>query len=245
MRQDFRNINPVEANVILVENSDRILQTFAESLSSQALLDLTRLGAEAWLQCRVTDVQPAQVTILRHGQSVIVPCETVVWAAGVKASGLGKLLAEAAGSGVELDKGGRVNVNKDCSVVGRTDVFVIGDMADFTGTDGKQLPGVAPVAMQQGQYLAKLIDRRVRGQSAVGEFRYHDKGNMATIGRSKAVAESMGFKLSGSIAWLAWLFIHILYLARFENRVLVMSQWFWNYVTRNRTARLITGLVKV
>ena len=115
-------------------------------------------------------------------------------------------------------------------------------MATMTGADGKPLPGVAPVAMQQGEYVAAAIVRRVKGESPKGPFRYHDKGSMATIGRAQAVAESMGFKFSGHLAWFAWLFIHILYLARFENRVMVLFQWFWNYMTRNRTARLITGV---
>jgi NADH:ubiquinone reductase (H+-translocating) len=241
MKEDFRNINPKDARVILVENSERILQTFAEKLSTKALKDLVNLGVEPWLNCRVTDIQPTTVTIQRNGIAEVVPCETVVWAAGVKGSPLGVKLKEALGTGIETDKGGRVMVNKDCSVGQRGDIFVIGDLAHFTGVDGKQLPGVAPVAMQQGEYLARLIDRRVRGQSPVGEFRYYDKGSMATIGRTKAVAESGGIKMTGFIAWLAWLFIHILYLARFENRVLVLYQWFWNYITRNRTARLITG----
>ena len=241
MREDFRKINPTDARIILVENSERILQTFAEKLSAKALSDLVKFGVDPWLNCRVTDIQPTTVTIQRNGIAEVLPCETVVWAAGVKGSPLGTKLKEALGTGAEMDKGGRVMVNKDCSVGQRGDVFVIGDLAHFTAADGKQLPGVAPVAMQQGEYLARLIDRRVRGLSPVGEFRYHDKGSMATIGRTKAVAESGGIKMTGYIAWLAWLFIHILYLARFENRVLVLYQWFWNYVTRNRTARLITG----
>jgi NADH:ubiquinone reductase (H+-translocating) len=241
MKEDFRTINPKDSRVILVENSERILQTFAEKLSAKALSDLVKLGVEPWLNCRVTDIQPTTVTMQRNGAVEVVPCETVVWAAGVKGSPLGVKLKEALGMGIETDKGGRVIVNKDCSVGQRGDIFVIGDLAHLIGVDGKQLPGVAPVAMQQGEYLARLIDRRVRGQSPMGEFRYHDKGNMATIGRTKAVAESGGIKMTGYIAWLAWLFIHILYLARFENRVLVLYQWFWNYITRNRTARLITG----
>jgi NADH dehydrogenase len=132
-------------------------------------------------------------------------------------------------------------VNPDCSVGAHPNVFVIGDLASLAGANGKPLPGVAPVAIQQGEYVAGVIVRRIKGESPKGPFRYFDKGSMATIGRGRAVAESMGFKMSGYLAWLAWLFIHIVTLARFENRVLVLFQWFWNYVTRNRTARLITG----
>ncbi len=173
-------------------------------------------------------------------EAIRIDTETVVWAAGVKASPLGKLLADAIG-GVTVGRAGHVPVNPDCSVGSRPDVFVVGDLASLAGADGKPLPGLAPVAMQQGEYVAGVIVRRIKGETPKGPFRYYDKGTMATIGRAQAVAESMGFKISGFVAWLAWLFIHILYLARFENRVLVLFQWFWNYVTRNRTARLITG----
>jgi NADH:ubiquinone reductase (H+-translocating) len=134
-----------------------------------------------------------------------------------------------------------VTTAADCSVGGRSDVFVLGDMGLHTGADGKPLPGVAPVAIQQGEYVARLIDSRLRGTTPPTAFKYHDKGSMATIGRSHAVAESGWMRLTGWLAWMAWLFIHVITLARFENRVLVVFQWFWNYVTRNRTARLITG----
>ena len=174
------------------------------------------------------------------GEPQRIETETVVWAAGVKASPLGKLLADAVG--VQVDRAGRVPVNPDCTVGTRPDVFVIGDLASQSGVDGKPLPGLAPVAMQQGEYVAAAIVRRIKGETPKGPFRYLDKGMMATIGRAQAVAESMGFRFSGHLAWFAWLFIHILTLARFENRVLVMFQWFWNYITRNRTARLITNV---
>jgi NADH dehydrogenase len=240
LRRDFRSINPAVARVILVENSERVLQSFAEKLSGKALAALKSLGVEPWLGCKVTDIQPDQVTIDRGGVSEPLPCETVVWAAGVKASPLGAKLKSAL-PGLETDRGGRVIVNSDCTVGKQANIFVIGDLAHFKTADGKQLPGVAPVAMQQGEYVADVIDRRVRGKSPRDGFQYWDKGSMATIGRSRAVAESGRLKLSGSLAWLAWLFIHILYLARFENRIMVVFQWFWNYITRNRTARLITG----
>ncbi len=167
--------------------------------------------------------------------------ETVIWAAGVKASPLGKKLAERLGAGVATDKGGRVTVGPDCTVPGHPEIFVVGDLASQIGAGGKPQPGVAPVAMQQGKYVAEAIKRRVKGEPAQAPFKYWDKGNLATIGRSRAVMESGRIRLSGYIAWLGWLFIHIMYLARFENRVLVLFQWFWNFVTRNRAARLITG----
>ena len=139
------------------------------------------------------------------------------------------------------DRDGRVTVMVDCSVPGHPNVFVVGDLALFKQADGKPLPGLAPVAMQQGKYVAKVIDRRLRGKSPPAAFRYWDRGTMATIGRNRAVADVHWFRLSGFFAWLAWLFVHIMYLAKFENRLLVLIQWFWNYVSRNRTARLITG----
>jgi NADH dehydrogenase len=142
---------------------------------------------------------------------------------------------------VETDRAGRVPVNPDCTVGNRPDIFVVGDLALLKGTDGKPLPGLAPVAMQEGEYVARVIAGRIKGESPRGPFRYRDKGTMATIGRARAVAETNGFQFSGYLAWLAWLFIHIMYLARFENRILVLFQWFWNYVTRNRAARLITN----
>ncbi len=245
LRRDFRAIDPRTARVILVENSDRVLQTFHPKLSANGLKSLQTIGVEPWLGCKVTDIQPDRVTIDRGGVIEVVPTDTVVWAAGVKASPLGAKLKEAFGGTLELDRAGRVVIAADCSAGGRPDVFVMGDMASQTGADGKPLPGVAPVAIQQGEYVARLIDSRLRGTAPPTPFKYHDKGSMATIGRSHAVAESGWMKMTGWLAWMAWLFIHVITLARFENRVLVMIQWGWNYVTRNRTARLITNAMKL
>ncbi len=239
LRRDFRTIDPTSARVILVENSDYVLQAFPEKSRQRALEALTAIGVEPWLGGRVTDITADRVTVNRNGVIETLATETVVWAAGVKASPLGKLLADAIG-GITLGRAGHLPVNPDCTVGDRPNVFVVGDMMSLTGPDGKPLPGVAPVAMQQGKYVADTIDRRLTGRSPLPPFKYHDKGSMATIGRSRAVAVTGGMQLSGWLAWMAWLFIHIMYLARFENRVLVLFQWFWNYVTRNRTARLIT-----
>jgi NADH dehydrogenase len=244
LRADFRTFNPATARVILVEGQNRVLSAFVEKLSAKAKTALEGMGIEVQLDSHVTAVEPDHVMVKPDGgkgEPQRIDTETVVWAAGVKASSLGKLLADAVG-GVQIDRAGRVPVNSDCTVGSRSDVFVVGDLASQPGADGKPLPGLAPVAMQQGEYVAGVIVRRLKGESPKGPFRYHDKGTMATIGRAKAVAESMGFKFSGYLAWLAWLFIHIMYLARFENRVLVLFQWFWNYMTRNRTARLITNV---
>jgi len=244
MRSDFRSIDPRLARIVIVEGQNRVLCGFHESLSRKAQAALTRMGVELHLNCHVTNIAPDHIEYKPDGGNAApttIPTETVVWAAGVKASILGKLVAEAVG-GVTVDRAGRVPVNPDCTVGPRQDVFVIGDMALMKGIDGKMLPGVAPVAMQQGEYVAQLIARRLKGETtAPTPFKYWDKGSMATIGRAQAVAETGGIRIGGLLAWLAWLFIHILYLARFENRVLVLWQWVFNYFTRNRTARLITG----
>ena len=246
LRRDFRSIDPGTARVILVENSERVMQTFDPKLSAYSGKALVEMGVEPWLNCKVTDVKPDRVGIAREGGRVeVVPCETVVWAAGVKANPLGGKLKEAFGAGAETDRAGRVVTAGDCSVGGRADVFVIGDVAMHPGPDGKPLPGLAPVALQQGEYVARLIDARLRGTTPPTAFKYHDKGTMATIGRSRGIVQSGWLKMTGWLAWMAWLFIHILTLARFENRVLVMTQWVWNYLTRNRTARLITEAMKL
>lgn len=244
MRQDFRSINPAEARIVLVEGQPRVLPTFHERLSQKALAQLTQLKIEVHLDCHVTAIEPDHVMFkpdAGKSEAKRIETATVVWAAGVKANPLGTKLAEAATFQLKLDRAGRVLVKTDCSIPGHPEVFVIGDLANLAGADGKPLPGVAPVAMQQGDYVAELITARINGKADRGPFKYWDKGSMATIGRAKAVAESHGLRFSGLLAWLAWLFIHILYLARFENRVLVLWQWFFNYVTRNRAARLITG----
>jgi NADH dehydrogenase len=243
LRYDFRNFDPASCKVIIVEGQNRVLGTFHEKLSRKALEALQKMGIEVRLETHVTDIQPDHVMAKPDGGKGApyrIDASTVVWAAGVKANPLGKLIATAVG-GVETDRAGRVPVNSDCTVGNRPDIFVIGDLALFKTPDGKMLPGLAPVAMQQGSYVADVIARRAKGESPRGPFKYWDRGTMATIGRAKAVAESMGCRFSGYLAWLAWLFIHIMYLVSFQNRLLVLMQWFWNYVTRNRAARLITG----
>jgi NADH:quinone reductase (non-electrogenic) len=238
LRHDFRHINPTESRILLVEGADRILPTYAAELSAKATAALARLGVSVHTGAIVTDVQPDAVIIRRNDQSEHIPTRTVLWAAGVQASPLGRILATA--TGVELDRAGRVMVAPDLSIPNHPDIFVIGDLAHYRNQQGQPLPGVAPVAMQQGRYVAELIQQRLRGQTPL-PFHYHDRGSMAIVGRAVAVADVRGRRFSGLLAWLAWLFIHLMNLVEFENRLLVVIQWAWNYFTRNRSARLITG----
>lgn len=236
---EFRHIDPAAARVLLIEGGDRVLPAFPESLSRKAAGSLEGLGVTLRLGELVKAIEPGEIELQDSGgERSRVACETVLWAAGVEASPLGRALAE--GSDAELDASGRVVVEADCSLAGREEVFVIGDLASYRHGVERPLPGLAAVAMQQGRYVARLLRLRRRGR--VSEpFRYLDKGNMATIGRRKAVAEIAGLRFSGLFAWLTWLFVHLLYLAEFQNRVLVLVQWGWNYFTRNRSARLITA----
>jgi NADH dehydrogenase len=238
LRRNFRSINPASARIVLIEFADRVLPPFAPKLSTKAGQALTRMGVELWTQTRVIDMAPGKVTVERAGKREALTCATVVWAAGVKASPLALALASACG--ITPDNAGRVPVTPDLSLVGHPHVFAIGDMALLKQSDGRGLPGLAPVAMQQGSYVAKLIAERLRGKSRP-PFAYKDRGTMATIGRNAAVADLFGFKFSGYLAWLAWLLLHLALLVAFENRLLVLTQWWWNYLTRNRAARLITG----
>jgi NADH:ubiquinone reductase (H+-translocating) len=230
LASDFRHIDTRDARVILVEAGDRLLATFPERLSRQALADLEHLGVEVKFGVPVTAIAPGQVTV---GKDVI-RAETVVWAAGVRASPLGRSL------GVELDRAGRVQIERDLSIPGHPDVFVVGDMASLADARGRPLPGVAQVALQQGGWAAANILRRLQGQ-ATRPFRYRDLGNLATIGRNSAVADIRGLRLTGFIAWLTWAGVHILNLIGFRNRILVALQWLWQYLTFQRGARLITG----
>lgn len=238
LRNNFRSIDPAQARIILVEGTDRILPTYPPDLSQKARKLLEGFGVIVRTSAMVTDIAADAVTI-RHGQQTeAIPARTVLWAAGVQASALGKVLARQ--SNAETDRAGRVKVNADLTLPGHPEVFVIGDLAWFPLPDGKSLPGVAPVAIQEGRYVADAIQARLRG-GPVAPFHYKDKGNLATIGRAAAVADLGWIHLSGRLAWWMWLFVHIIYLIAFENRLLVLMQWAWNYLTRNRSARLITG----
>lgn len=237
LRRDFRSIDPRAARILLVEGADRLLGGFPEQSSARAGRALERLGVTPILDRPVVDVDPDAVT-LRGGDGTPqrIPARTVIWAAGVRASGLAETLGRATGAGV--DRAGRVSVAPDLTLPGHPEVFALGDMIRVDGAE--PLPGVAPVAMQQGRYAAKAIRARLEDREP-RPFRYLDKGNVATIGRMKAVADVRGLRLSGTLAWLIWLFVHLFYLAGLQNRVLVLIRWTASFVTRGRGARLITG----
>ena len=228
--RDFDNIDPRQARILLIEAGPRLLATFPESLSAHAQVDLERLGVEVRLNSMVTGIDERGLT-LASGERI--EAGTRLWAAGVQASQLGKAL------GVDLDRAGRVRVEPDLSIPGRPNVFVAGDLAALNGRDGKQLPGVAQVAMQEGRAAAKNILRRI-AHEPTKPFHYKDLGNMATIGRNRAVADIHGLRLHGYIAWIIWLFIHLINLIGFRNRFIVLSQWIWGYLTFHRRVRLIT-----
>ena len=238
LRHDFRNIDPSHARILLIEGSDRILPTYPSKLSDQAVMFLARLGVKVDVNAMVTELKPDSVIVRRGDSFERIPCRTVIWAAGVQASFLGRVLAKA--TEANLDRAGRIMVEPDLSILGHPEIFVIGDLANYSHQDGKPLPGVAPVAMQQGRYVGRILAGENRRKNA-GPFRYRDRGSMAIIGRASAVAHVGRFQFAGFLAWLMWLFVHLMHLVEFENRVLVLIQWGWYYFSRNRAARLITG----
>ena len=233
LARDFRHIDPSRTRVILIEAGSRILAGFDEELSRKAARDLEALGVQVWTGTRVTAISGNSVSL----GSEVIRARTILWAAGVAPNALSSLL------GVPLDRAGRVQVQADLSLPGFPSVFVIGDQAAALGIDGSPLPGLAPVAMQQGRYVASLIREAQVSKNAEPSrhppFRYVDKGQMATIGRRKAVAEFRKIRFSGFVAWAGWLFVHIFYLIGFKNRLFVFMQWAWSYLTFKRGARLI------
>ena len=271
LKSEFRTIKPGDATIIIADGADRILNAYDEELSRYAARDLEDLGVTIQNDARVTGVSATHVELTpeKGGESRDVPCRTVIWCAGVKASGLGKILADA--TGAEVDRAGRVEVGRTLALPGRPEIFVLGDLANFahgdddaadseggwgkesqTGDGGKHLnsggakkadplPGVAQVAMQQGKHCAKQIVRRLSGKPDL-PFKYRDLGTMAVIGRGSAVADLFGkFHATGAVAWLMWLAIHVMYIVGYRSRVLVLIQWLVHYVTFDGNARLITG----
>jgi len=230
LNHEFRNIDPRQSRILLIEGGPRVLAAYSEELSRKAEDQLRRLGVEVRTSHMVNRVEPGAVWV--GDEKIVAP--VILWAAGVAASPLGRKL------GVPIDRAGRVLVHPDLSIPGHSEVFVIGDLAALADENGKMLPGVAPVAIQQGNWVADTIARDLKNQPR-RKFRYHDKGSLATIGRAAAVAQFGKFELSGYFAWLAWLFVHIFFLIGFRNRLIVMIQWAWSYLTYERGARLITG----
>lgn len=237
LKRDFRAINPADARILLLEGAERILLQFPQTLSRKAEASLRKLGVTVQ-KAMVTGLDDEGVTTLSNGKPERISAHTVLWAAGVKASSLGQALAEKANA--KTDAAGRVIVDPDLTIPGHPEIFVLGDLAAFLHQSGKPLPAIAPVAMQEGRYVAEVLDQRRRGEP-VSPFRYKSRGSLATIGRAAAVAEIGPLRFSGFFAWLLWLFVHLFFLIGFENRVLVFLQWAWSYFTWNRRARLITG----
>jgi NADH dehydrogenase len=232
LTHEFRSIDPARTHILLIEGGPRLLAAYPEDLSRSAQEQLQRLGVEVRTSAMVTHIEAGAV----HLGDTRIPATVILWAAGVLASDLGKKL------GAPVDRAGRVFVQPDLSVPGHPELFVIGDLASLKDERGKMLPGVAPVAIQEGQFVAKLIRKELAERSALRPtFRYWDKGSLATIGRAAAVADFGKIHISGFVAWLSWLFVHIFFLIGFRNRILVFIQWAWSYFTYERGARLITG----
>jgi NADH dehydrogenase len=233
LRRDFRHIDPGEATVMLLEGGPRLLTSYPESLSDEAKVELRRLGVEVRTETLVTDIRPGSVS----AAGWTIPTQTVIWAAGNTASPILKSL------GVPLDGVGRALVEPDCTIPGHPEVFVLGDAAAFNHQPGGTLPGISPVAIQMGIYAARTIEGDIAGR-ARRAFRYWDKGQLAVIGRGQAVADIWKLHFGGFLAWLIWIFVHVFFLIGFRNRVLVLLQWAWSYVTYSRGARLITEEVQ-
>ncbi len=237
LRRSFRRIRPGGSEIFLVEGGPRVLPTFPSDLSTKAERSLIRLGVRTITGVIVTRIEDGSVTMKdSQGAERQIDARTVIWAAGVRASPLGRPLAEALGA--EIDNSGRVHVSSDLSIPNHPEIFVIGDLA-WCDQAGQRLPGTCPVAMQQGWYTADVIGARLTGK-ATPPFRYNDKGTMATIGRNKAVVDLGWIRFGGTFAWLTWLFIHLLYLVSYRSRILVAIQWAFQYFSFNRSARIIT-----
>lgn len=237
LKGDFRNVRPEEAQIWVLDALPRILPAFPERLAQAAERELAGLGVRTLTGAKVVSVERDAVTVEIHGGTRRIEARTIIWAAGVQPSPLARSLERA---GARLERG-RVVVGRDCSLPGHPEVFVIGDLAHFSHGLKAPLPGLAAVAMQQGEFAGRLIKARLEKKRAPGRFKYYDKGNLAVVGRGKAVGEVRGKMLEGMPAWLAWVFVHLAYMIGFENRLLILIQWAFSYVTFSRRARIITG----
>lgn len=239
LKNDFRSIRPQDARILVVDAAPRVLSSYPEDLSRKAEQALLKLGVRVRGGVMVTAIDAEGVTLTTKSGSERLRTRTVIWAAGVTPSEFGRQLVKR--TEAPTDKSGRIKVNPDLTIPNYPDIFVIGDLAFAIKADGKPLPGVAQVAMQGGKYAAETITRRVEGKPRDKPFHYFDKGDIAVIGRAAAVANVFGIHLSGFIAWLVWLFIHLMYIVRFQSRIVVLVQWGFEYLTFSRGARLITG----
>ncbi len=237
-RHDFKSYDTARAKITLIEAGPKILPAYPDSLIDNAVRALNKLGVTVMTDFPVTEIGDGYVKVSSGGKGEILNSRTILWAAGVKASPLGKVLAER--TNLEVDRTGRIKVADDLSLPGFPEIFVAGDLACIEDSAGKPLTGVAPVAVQQGRYAARRI-KNILTNRQTPQFKYIDRGIMATIGRSEAVARIGRLKIGGYFGWLIWLFIHLMNLVEFENRLFVFVQWAWNYLTFNRAARLITG----
>lgn len=239
IRNDFRHIHPEDARIVVVEAAEHVLAHYPSGLCERAAGKVRELGIEIHTQTRVTQVTEEEVRLSSADGEQIIRTQTVLWAAGVHGSPLGSKLAKACG--IETDRAGRVGVTNMMNVEGQDEIFVIGDLASCTDGNGVRMPGLAPVAIQQAQYVAKRILANISGAKTEQPFVYHDRGTMATIGRAKAVVKVGERESVGFIAWLMWLVVHLLQIVQFQSRLLILFQWTWNYLTFSRSARIITG----
>ena len=238
LKGEFRSISSTQAEILLLEGTDRLLPSYPPALSRKAERSLKKLGVEVLTGTLLSELNGDRLSLRRGSETVHIRSRNVLWAAGVQATAFGARLAER--TGAPTDKGKRLFVQPDLSLANHPEIFVIGDLCHFAPPGAEALPGVAPVAMQQGRFAAQAIRAELNGKKR-GTFRYWNKGNLAVIGRNAAVADMGSFRFSGFPAWVLWALIHIRYLVEFDNKVIVLFQWFWNYLTRNRGARLITA----
>jgi NADH dehydrogenase len=237
LKNEFRNIDPSACKIILFEGGQRVLSAFHPNISAYVERTIKKLGIEIHTGTLVKNIGEGFLEYEQAGVKSRIDCATIIWAAGVRAVPLSEIIQKSFKA--EADKAGRIKVLKDLSIPGHPEIFVLGDLAHAEGKDGKPLPGLAPVAMQQGKYLAKLIIGRSQGKDIL-PFTYYDKGNMAVIGKGRAVAETALIRMTGFPAWVGWAFIHIYFLIEFENKLVVFLRWAWNYFTNKRGSRLIT-----
>ena len=238
LREDFRRVPLGDVQIYLIEGADRVLPGYPSELSEKARHQLEKLGVKVWTHSLLREIREDAIKVEKGKELKEIATHTVLWAAGVQASPLGKVLAERLS--LPLDPQGRLQVEPDLSLAGAPDIFVIGDLANFSYQNGKPLPGVAPVAIQQGHYIAQSIQRRLKGKK-VQAFHYFNKGSVAVIGRNAGVADLGPLQFGGFTAWLLWAAVHLAYLVEFNNKVLVLFRWAWNYLTYKRGARLIVG----